>query len=77
MVFHRPFCRIARLAVPAVAALVLLTPAQILPAWAQGIQTAQQATLSDGAKSDSNSIAGAGIRDTADVTLNHASTERL
>ena len=29
---HFPFCGIAALAAPAVAALVLLTPAQILPA---------------------------------------------
>ena len=46
---HRPFCRTTLLAVPAVAALVLLTPAAIAPARAQA---AQQAALSDGAKSD-------------------------
>jgi lysophospholipase L1-like esterase len=50
---HRPFCRMASLAVPAVAALVLLTPVQVLPARAQAAQAAQQATLSDSAKSDS------------------------
>jgi lysophospholipase L1-like esterase len=47
---HRPFCRIASLAAPAVAALVLLTPASIAPARAQA---AQQAALSDSAKSES------------------------
>jgi lysophospholipase L1-like esterase len=47
---HRPFCRTTWLARPAVAALVLLSPAAIMPARAQ---TAQQATLSGGAKSDS------------------------
>src|SRR5713226_9300192 len=52
MSFHRPFCRIAALAAPAVAALVLLTPASILPARAQLAQAPQQATLSDTAKSD-------------------------
>ncbi len=46
---HRPFCRMTSLAVPAVAVLVLLTPAQLLPARAQG---AEQATLSDSAKPD-------------------------
>jgi lysophospholipase L1-like esterase len=47
-----PFCPMSSLAAPAVAALLLLTPAQLLPARAQGDQTAQQAILSDGAKSD-------------------------
>lgn len=47
-----PFCRIASLAAPAIAALVLLTPVQVLPARAQGSQAAQQATPSDGARSD-------------------------
>ena len=47
MTCHRPFCRIASLAAPAVAALVLLTPASLLSARAQA---AQQAALSDGAK---------------------------
>lgn len=42
----RPFCRIASLAAPAVAALMLLAPAQLQPAWAQGAQ----ATLSDSAQ---------------------------
>jgi lysophospholipase L1-like esterase len=37
---------------PAVAALVLLTPASILPAGAQLAEAARQATLSDSAKSD-------------------------
>jgi lysophospholipase L1-like esterase len=48
MSFHRPFYRMASLAAPAVAALVLLMPTLILPAHAQ----AAQAALSDGAKSD-------------------------
>jgi lysophospholipase L1-like esterase len=47
---HFPFCGIASLAAPAVAALVLLTPAQILPARAQAAQAGQQAALSDSAK---------------------------
>ncbi len=47
---HRPFCRTILLAVPAVAALVLPTPAVITPARAQA---AQQAALSDSAKSNS------------------------
>ncbi len=50
---HYPFCRITALAVPAVAALALLTPASMLPARAQAAQAAQQATLSDSNKSDS------------------------
>ncbi len=45
---HYPFCRVASLVLPAVAAFVLLTSAQIWPAQAQGAQ----ATLSDAAKSD-------------------------
>jgi lysophospholipase L1-like esterase len=49
---HRPFCRISSLAVPAVAAIVLLTAASSLPARAQAVQPAQQAALSDSAKSD-------------------------
>lgn len=47
---HRPFCRTAALS--AVAAVLWLAPAQILPARAQGAQTGQQATLSDNARSD-------------------------
>ena len=47
-----PFRRIASLAAPAVAALVLLTPAQVLPARAQSAQAAQQAPPSDGARPD-------------------------
>jgi lysophospholipase L1-like esterase len=46
---HRPFYRTTWLAVPAVAALVLLAPTVIAPARAQA---AQQAALSDSAKSD-------------------------
>src|SRR5713226_8112668 len=53
---HRPFCRITLLAAFAVAANVLLTPAQILPARAQA---AQQAALANGAKSDSVKSEGA------------------
>src|ERR1700730_2110440 len=51
---YRPFCRMTSLARFAVAAMVLLTPAQILPVRAQA---AQQAALSHGAKSDSDSSA--------------------
>src|SRR5512132_1414841 len=47
-----PFCRVTVLAIPAVAALVLLTPASIAPVRAQGSEAAQRATLSDSAKSD-------------------------
>jgi lysophospholipase L1-like esterase len=50
MSFVRPFCGVASLAVPAVAALVLLTPASMLRARAQVVQ---QAALSGVAKSDS------------------------
>lgn len=49
MSLFRPFFRKASLAVPAVAALVLMTPASILPARAQ----AAQAAATDGTKSDS------------------------
>jgi lysophospholipase L1-like esterase len=52
MVCHRPFCRTTWLALPAVAAVVLLTPAHLVPARAQGTQIAQQATLSGATKSD-------------------------
>ena len=45
---YRPFCRTASLALPAVAALILLTPAQLQPASAQGAQ----ATLSDAAQAN-------------------------
>jgi lysophospholipase L1-like esterase len=38
---HRPFCRIASLVAPAVAAFVLLTPASMAPARAQATQAAQ------------------------------------
>jgi lysophospholipase L1-like esterase len=51
---HRPFYQFTSLAVPAVAALVLLTPASIVPARAQTAQPSQQATLSENAKAESN-----------------------
>ena len=44
---HRPFCRTTSLTAAAVAALVLLTPAQLAPVRAQTAQAAQQADLSD------------------------------
>ena len=50
MSFVRPFCGIASLAAPAVAAFVLLAPALMPVAHAQALQ---QAALSGGAKSDS------------------------
>ena len=53
---HRPFCRLTSLAGFAVAAMVLLTPVQIVPARAQADQ---QAALSHGAKSDSVKSDGA------------------
>src|SRR6195256_6451643 len=59
---HRPFCRTASLAPPAVAALVLLTPASILPARAQAAQAAQtphQTALSDSAKPPASQTTGA------------------
>jgi lysophospholipase L1-like esterase len=49
---HRPFCRISLLVVPAVAAIVLVTVASSLPVRAEAAQPAQQAALSDSAKSD-------------------------
>ncbi len=52
MSFYRPFFRATALAVPAVAALVLLTPASILPPRAQAAEAAQQTTSSDAVKSD-------------------------
>src|SRR6202790_4274296 len=55
MSFHRPFRQIASLAVAAVAAFLLLTPAAIPSARAQAAQAAQQAALSNNAKSDSAS----------------------
>jgi hypothetical protein len=53
---HRPFRRLTSLAGFAVAAIVLLTPVQIVPARAQADQ---QAALSHGAKSDSVKSDGA------------------
>jgi lysophospholipase L1-like esterase len=47
-----PFRPITSLAVPAVAALVLLIPASLLPARAQAAEAAQRATISENAKSD-------------------------
>src|SRR5215213_319131 len=61
---YRPFCRTASLALSAVAALLLLTPGQILSARAQGVQTGQHATLSDGAKSDTAKPSTAGAAGT-------------
>ena len=58
MSFCRPFFRVTTLAVPAVAALVVLTPASILPARAQVAEAARQATLSDSAKSDTTKSDG-------------------
>jgi lysophospholipase L1-like esterase len=58
---HRPFYRTAALAAPAVAALVLLTPASILPARAQPAQAAlapQQTT--DSARPPVSQTTGAG-----------------
>jgi lysophospholipase L1-like esterase len=48
---HYPFCRSAALAAAAVAVLVLLTPASVQPVRGQ---TAQQAALSGGGKTDAN-----------------------
>src|SRR3954471_8108444 len=63
---HRPFCRTASLAAPAVAALVLLTSASILPARAQAAQAAQtphqiphQTTISDSAQPPASQTTGA------------------
>ena len=54
MSFVSPFCTKTTLAVAAVAALALLTPASMLPAVAEGTQPGQHATLSEGSKSDSS-----------------------
>ena len=43
----RPFCPKTSLAIAALAALALLTPASMLPARAEAAQPGQQATLSD------------------------------
>ncbi|HXN67492.1 MAG TPA: SGNH/GDSL hydrolase family protein [Bradyrhizobium sp.] len=53
MGFVCPFCRIASPVVLAVAALMLLAPAQLSPARAQTAHAAQQAALADSAKSTS------------------------
>jgi lysophospholipase L1-like esterase len=56
MSFHRPFSAIASLAMPAVAALVLLAPALML----QAARAAQPAALSDSDKPPASPTAGAG-----------------
>jgi lysophospholipase L1-like esterase len=71
MSFHRPFCLTASLAAAVAAALVLLTPASMLPARAQAASAARHATLSGDAKSDSpkapaSQTTGAGGVATAD-----------
>ena len=53
MRFRRPFCQITLLAAPALAALMLLTPASMLSARAQAAQAAQQPASTEVAKSDS------------------------
>src|ERR1700694_2099832 len=72
----RPFYRTAALAAPAVAALVLLTPASILPARAQAAQAAhapQQNMLSDSAKSDSAKSQATGATGAGNVAaVDHA-----
>ncbi len=65
MSFVRPFCGVASLAVPAVAALVLLTPASMLRARAQVVQ---QAALSGVAKSDSIRASASQTTGTANAT---------
>jgi len=65
MSFVRPFCGIASLTVPAVAALVLLAPALVAPARAQVVQ---QAALSGVAKSDSFRASASQTTATGDVT---------
>jgi lysophospholipase L1-like esterase len=69
-----PFCRIASLAVSAVAALVLLTPASVLPARAQA---AQQAALADSAKVPGSQTTGAsGSGNVASVDQAHSSQQK-
>jgi lysophospholipase L1-like esterase len=58
---HRPFYRIASLALFAGGALALLTPAEVVPVRAEPAQAGQQAALSDSARSD-------GIRSSAPET---------
>ncbi len=65
---HCPFCRMAALAGPAAAALVLLTPASILPARAQVAQAAQQAAVSEDTKSDGAKPAASQPTGTGNVT---------
>jgi lysophospholipase L1-like esterase len=65
MSFVRPFCGIASLTVPAVAALVLLAPALVAPARAQVVQ---QAALSGVAKSDSFRASASQTTATGNVT---------
>ena len=68
---HYPFCSLTSLA--AIAALALLTPASMLPARAQAAQTAQQATLSGGAKTDSGKAPAA---QTSGATGNAAAVDQ-
>src|SRR3984885_6892552 len=65
MSFVRPFCGITSLAVPAVAAIVLLTPASVLPARAQAVQ---QAALSGVAKSDNARVSASQTTGTGNAT---------
>jgi lysophospholipase L1-like esterase len=50
--YCRPFCKTASLAAPALAALVLLTSASVVPAIAQTAQAAQPTTAPDSARSN-------------------------
>jgi lysophospholipase L1-like esterase len=65
MSFVRPFCGIASLSVPAIAALVLLAPALMPPARGQVVQ---QAALSGVAKSDSFRASASQTTATGNVT---------
>jgi lysophospholipase L1-like esterase len=68
MCFVRPFCRMTSLAAAAFAALVLLTPASILPARAQAAQAAQPPAPSDSAKDSAKDGAKDGAKATASQT---------
>jgi lysophospholipase L1-like esterase len=60
MSFVRPFCGIASLAVPAVAAYMLLAPASMLPARAQAVEQAALSPKSDSFRAAESQTIGTG-----------------
>jgi lysophospholipase L1-like esterase len=64
MLFRRPFYRIASLAAPALAALVLLTPASVVPARAQAAQAAPSTTTPSDSPKPADSIQAPALQTT-------------